>query len=729
MSRHRFFLTADLCADGGAGQASVLRTLPLSEEDRHHAVSVLRVRAGEEIEAVDPAGGVWRMRVEHATRDELVAAPLGYEPPAERRRPRVVLVQGVAKGDKMDAIVRQAVEVGADEIVPVLTERSVVKLDPQKRAERAARWQRIARSAAEQAHRTSVPAVREPVALDSVGRELCADEALVVLWEDECAKTLAEALAPSRGRADARVMLVVGPEGGLSRAEVDALRAAGAVTATLGGTILRTETAAVVAVALTVDAGEHEKAIEWYTRYRELVPDAQPLAVAFRTLGCKVNRVESESIAAELLGRGCEVVAEDRAAVVVVNTCTVTGEADAKARKAVRRALKAPGEPVVVVTGCLAALDREGLLALGERVVVESDKERVTERVAELMLHGRDVATRSDHAALCGSTALPIPTAPPVPLAPPTPSAHGAAPSPASPPHSPDLSRVGGVFRTRAMVKVQDGCDNFCAYCIVPHARGAPRSVPSAHVVAEVTALVRAGVREVVLTGINMGRYRDGEVGLAELLAALAETGIVRLRLSSIEPPDVTPELLAAMARHADVVCPHLHVPLQSGSDRVLAAMERRYTTADFAKMLAAARAAVPRLAVTTDVIAGFPGETHEDASSTLRFCEAAGFARLHVFRYSPRPGTPAAERDDQVPAPVKAARAERLRELDARLRARHVACRAGEPVEVLVERVGEDHVEGTTRDYLRVRVASDGQDAAVGGLTTVVVTPESVLW
>ena len=230
------------------------------------------------------------------------------------------------------------------------------------------------------------------------------------------------------------------------------------------------------------------------------------LTVAFRTLGCKVNRVESESIAAELLGKGVAVAEEADADVVVINTCTVTGEADAKARKAVRHVLRLPNEPLVVVTGCLAAIDADAVATLGERVVVESDKSRVAARVAQ-------------HFAL----------------------ADVAAPA----------LRVGSAaFRTRVSIKIEDGCDNFCTYCIVPHARGVPRAEPFAHVVAEASSLVAAGAAELVLTGINLGRYRDVETGadLADLIRAVAATGITRLRLSSIEPPDLTPKLLAALA-------------------------------------------------------------------------------------------------------------------------------------------------------------------------------------
>jgi len=392
--------------------------------------------------------------------------------------------------------------------------------------------------------------------------------------------------------------------------------------------------------------------------------------VALRTLGCKVNRVESEDIAADLIGRGAFLAPEDEAAVIVVNTCTVTGEADAKARKAVRHALRAARAPVVVVTGCLAAVDREALEALGDRVIVEPAKELVPDRVADLLgLHAE-------------------------------PHAHAV--------------RAGEGFRTRAMLKVEDGCDNFCSYCIVPHARGVPRGVPLATAVAEAESLVAAGAPEIVLTGINLGRYRDetaadptapgGVADLATLARAVAATGIARLRLSSIEPPDLTPRLLGVLAE-TPAVCPHLHVPLQSGSDAVLGAMNRAYTAEQYAGWIEAARAALPGLALTTDVVAGFPGETAEHAAETLAFVERIGFAKLHVFRYSERPGTPAATMPGSVLPEVRAERAAALRELGDRMRAAYVAARQGSETSVLIERVQDGAATGTTEDYLRVRL------------------------
>jgi threonylcarbamoyladenosine tRNA methylthiotransferase MtaB len=412
----------------------------------------------------------------------------------------------------------------------------------------------------------------------------------------------------------------------------------------------------------------------------------EPLRYAFKTLGCKVNQTESEAADAMLRRLGAVPAEEATAEVIVVNTCTVTGEADRKARKAVRHALGMPGRPVVVVTGCLAALDAAGLAALDPRVVVEADKERLAQRVLEAV--GQSAAGTVAGRPMLGHTG---------PLA--------VTPAPTA---------ASEATRTRVQVKVQDGCDAFCSYCIVPYARGVPRSVPLGEVVARVRELVAEGVREVVLTGINIGRYDDSGARLPDLIEAVAATGVARVRLSSIEPGDVDERLLAA-AVAIPAFCAHLHVPLQAGSDRVLAAMGRPYDTAAFARVLARARAALPHLALSTDVIVGFPGETDEDAAASLAFVASQGFSRLHVFRYSARPGTPAADLAGQVPATIKAARAAAMRSLGVELSSRFEGERAaaGSPAELLVERVRPASaerprtVEGTTREYLHLAVAS----------------------
>jgi threonylcarbamoyladenosine tRNA methylthiotransferase MtaB len=272
-------------------------------------------------------------------------------------------------------------------------------------------------------------------------------------------------------------------------------------------------------------------------------------------------------------------------------------------------------------------------------------------------------------------------------------------------------------------VKIQDGCDAMCAYCVVPIARGAPRSRPSDEIVAEVAGLAEAGVSEVVLTGINIGRYADGGAGLAELVRRVAETGVPRVRISSIEPQDVTNGLLEAI-RTSNCVVPHFHVPLQSGCDRTLGDMGRRYDTATYAGVLERIRESVPKAAVTTDVLVGFPGERDEDFAETLAFVRACGFARLHVFRYSPRPGTAAALRSDQVPAATRAERAALMRDLGAELETGWIESRISTTAQVLVERVAHRRAWGTSEDYLSV-VFEHPTDRAprCGDLVDVVLT------
>ncbi len=414
--------------------------------------------------------------------------------------------------------------------------------------------------------------------------------------------------------------------------------------------------------------------------------------MAVHTLGCKVNRVEGEKVMADLLDRGFSLGDEVSADVVVINTCSVTGDADKKARKAIRHALAANPGAKVIVTGCLAALESDAVAALDARVIVEPDTDRVAERV--------------ERAA--GTTRAPA-------------GARGSA--------GERVARTGAAFRTRSLVKIEDGCDAFCAYCIVPFARGNPRSVPAGEIVDECSALVDAGAREIVLTGINLGRYADTNADLAEIVRLVAGTGVPRIRLSSIEPLDLTPRLLGALAS-TPAFCEHLHVPLQSGDADVLREMGRAYTAADYRDTIAAARAAIPGLAITTDVLVGFPGETDEQAQNTIEFCRSIGFDRMHVFRYSARPRTAAAERDDHVEPAVRIERARRMRELDGELRAASALSALGTEREMLVERVradtatGTPEAEGTTREYERVRarIAAGRGEIAAGSLARVIL-------
>ena len=381
------------------------------------------------------------------------------------------------------------------------------------------------------------------------------------------------------------------------------------------------------------------------TRESHVSDDARSVAdctrlprVAVVNLGCRVNRVEADLIASRLVELGCQIVHETEADAVVINTCAVTGEAQAKARKAVRHARDLPKAPVVVACGCAANLFAEELCTAAPGTVIERRKDRVADLVMDLLGFDTSSTMPQDHVLTCAA-----------------------------------ITPTG---RMRPGIKIQDGCDNRCTYCIVWKARGPSVSLASDEVVAAVDAACARGAHEVVLTGINLGSYRtsrgdtlgEGSTLDALLRRLLDETSVERLRLSSIEPPDVTDKLLDVMAASAGRIAPFLHVCLQSGCDATLERMGRLYNTAEFADVVNRARAHVPGIALETDVIAGFPGETAAEYQSSRDFCHAMGFSRMHVFRYSRRPGTPAATMA-QVESTIVSERASELRALGRSMR------------------------------------------------------------
>jgi len=403
---------------------------------------------------------------------------------------------------------------------------------------------------------------------------------------------------------------------------------------------------------------------------------------ALVSLGCKVNRVESDSLAAALLEQGHGRCGLPDADCVIVNTCTVTGEADKKARKAVRRSLRDNRHAPVYVTGCAAALDPGTYRSLDPRVAVEPDKGRALALICERF--GPAPGERG-----------------------PTPQASGASEASGQPvpPARGRALRAGEGFPTRIGVKVQDGCDGACSYCIVPAARGPALSRPFDEVLEEVRALAQAGVKEIVLTGINLGSYRFTEGGLAEALEGLlSETETTRFRLSSIEPEDLDEALVGLVATSQGRVCRHLHLPLQSGSSKVLAEMARPYDAQGFLARAEALYAQIPGLALTTDAIVGFPGETDSDFDETLGLVGRLRFSKVHVFPYSQRKGTPAAARGDQVSPEAKAARAKQLTALAERLRRADYESRRGR--EELV--VAEGRGRGMTESYYRIGIPRD---------------------
>ena len=429
--------------------------------------------------------------------------------------------------------------------------------------------------------------------------------------------------------------------------------------------------------------------------------------VSLYTLGCKVNQYETRGTAAELLRMGYEVVPFGQAAdVCVINTCSVTDQADVKSRAAIRRARRNGDDPLVVATGCYADVSPAEVAALPgvAAVVPNQEKPRLAEMVDETL-------------RLSGRLLFPLPE-------------ESASPTFSEGELVPLLAQAEGVLaRTRAVIKIQDGCNHFCSFCIIPFARGRLRSRPAEEVLAESRDLARLGYRELVLTGICIGDYGD-EKGqpkverdpLAVLLEELADVpGVERIRLSSIDPADTSDDLLATMARLPQA-CAHLHLSLQAGDEEVLHRMRRRYTAAEFRRLIERIYAAMPHAGLTCDVIVGFPGETEAQFQETVRLCEEARFCKIHAFPYSPRSGTQAARWPDDVPHAEKARRVHVLNALSERLGLEFAQQYLGETVPVLVEHRDKHtrQLSGLTENYLRI--SFDGPDSLRGQIVPVLV-------
>lgn len=407
-------------------------------------------------------------------------------------------------------------------------------------------------------------------------------------------------------------------------------------------------------------------------------------------LGCKVNRVESDAFERQLAGSGMTPCASD-ADIVVVNTCTVTAVAEKKTRKAVRQSLAANPRAKVVVTGCAAVQDPSVYAGMSDRVevVAKWDLGKRLGALAEEALHTDAVPAHGTPVNLCGPGEVLRPSC-----------------DASRPFLAPGRARVG--------IKVQDGCANECAYCIVHKLRGPEASTDPRSVLDDAHEAASLGASEIVLAGINLGRYDFGGLRLDGLLSLLLDEGPdCRIRLSSIEPDNLDDSILKVVASSDGRICRHFHLPLQSGSSKVLREMGRRYSAEDFVDLVTKVRALMPSASISTDVIAGFPGETEDDLMRTFEVCEACGFSKMHVFPYSEREGTPAAARADQVSRDVRLRRAEALRELGARLRKADLASRRGS-VELAVV---EDETWCTTESYHDVHAPAG---AAPGALVEV---------
>jgi len=401
--------------------------------------------------------------------------------------------------------------------------------------------------------------------------------------------------------------------------------------------------------------------------------------VAFYTLGCKVNQYESEAMMDLFREAGYQLVDfQKKADVYLINSCTVTNEAARKSRQMSRRAKRRNQAAIVGLIGCYSQAAAEEVAAIAEIdfMMGSSGKKDIVDKVESLMAGKAASAKIVDFNKLREYE---------------------------------DLNLQSLVETTRANIKIEDGCDEFCSYCIIPFARGPVRSREAESVVKEVTELSQQGVKEIILTGTHLGAYgkdNNSPHALARLLKKLIRIdGLLRIRLSSLEGTELSEELIGLMANE-EKVCPHLHLPLQSGSNKILKAMQRPYSREEFAEVVNSVREVVPNLALTTDVIVGFPGETEQTFQETYQFIDKLAFSRLHVFPFSARTGTPAARMNNQLNGNVIKEYSKKLRGLNQKLMLKYQQKFLGSIRSVIVEESRDRQtglLTGFTDNYIKV--------------------------
>ncbi len=409
----------------------------------------------------------------------------------------------------------------------------------------------------------------------------------------------------------------------------------------------------------------------------------------FISLGCKVNQYETQALEGLFAQHGFFAELDGKADLVVINSCTVTSLADRKTRQTVRRLRRELPDAVLVLTGCMPQTSPEEAAALLEADIITGTKDR-----SQLITLVLDYFENHRRRVNIGSF------------------------SPDEPFELLNAEKFDDSFQ-RAYLKIQDGCDRFCSYCIIPYARGGVRSRPPEQITTETQRLVDAGYREIVLTGINLSRYgADSELSLPDAVRAAASArGSYRLRLGSVEP-DLLSEADWQALSEIPALCPHFHIPLQSGCDATLRRMNRRYSTADFMATVERIRRLFRNPSITTDIIVGFPGETDEEFNETCRTAERIGLLRAHIFEYSPRTGTPAAAMTGQIPPPVKKQRARLLTELCLSGGAQFARAQVGRSARVLLEATGG----GYTDNYLYVNIP-DRTGVSAGDFANVLLT------
>ena len=403
--------------------------------------------------------------------------------------------------------------------------------------------------------------------------------------------------------------------------------------------------------------------------------------VAFYTLGCKVNQYETEAMLEMFEKNGYENVAsEDYADVYVINTCTVTHMSDRKSRQYIRRVKKKNPKSIIAVVGCYSQISPEEILDIEDvnLVMGTNDRRTIVDKVENIDANSK-LSTVDDIMKVREFEEI-------------------------------EISQTNG--KTRAFIKIQDGCDRYCSYCIIPYARGRIRSRDRESIIEEITKLATNGYKEVVLTGIHVasyGRDLDQDIDILTIIKDVNEIeGIERIRLSSVEPVLFTEDFIDQISR-IDKLVPHYHLSLQSGCDATLKRMNRRYTTEEYRRTVDNLRSRIPRVSLTTDVIVGFPGETNEEFSQTLAYLKDLKLMHRHVFKYSPRKGTPAASMEDQVDPQMKQMRSDSLLALSTKNFRLFADQFKDTDLKVLFEEVDKDgYYEGLTDNYMRIKVRSD---------------------
>ncbi len=399
------------------------------------------------------------------------------------------------------------------------------------------------------------------------------------------------------------------------------------------------------------------------------------MKASIHTLGCKVNHYDSQVILSDLSAQGYEIVPPEEADVIIINTCAVTNESERKSRQLIRKFRREHPQSIIVVSGCFSEIDLEGVKQSTDADIITGTHNRSQIPILiERFIRTNEKYSNIDECNKAESIPMDF------------------------------------YDKTRATIKIQDGCNMYCTYCIIPYARGSVSCVPAERIIAHIKDLTIKGYKEIVLTGIHISSYlSDNGKRLIDLIEEIdSSTTITRLRLGSLEPRLLTEKFLSRLKK-VDCFCPHFHISLQSGSDQILKRMNRKYTTEEYENNITNIKNIFPNAMITTDVIVGFPGETEQMFLETMEAIKQVGFLHVHVFPYSPKKGTPAAEYPEQIDKHIKRERVERLLALSHSIQQDIYKRSIGNIYEVLVEKIDSKGLcEGYSRNYLPIAFYSD---------------------